>query len=199
MLDLRELESAMHGKTCCTYYHFNQLTSIRGKVALRHDIDDQLKKSVRMAKWEHARGWSGTYFFLHTANYWDTTDNWNAMETIADLGHEIGLHYNALIECGGNWIGAAEMIDEALGKMRSRGHSVVGCAAHGDARRHQLGIGNEDFWNKFPLYDFALQYEAYKVQRHFGHSASDNGGHMPDWSQIEGGGTVTLHPQHWEV
>jgi hypothetical protein len=103
-------------------------------IAVRHDVDDNpgaFDTALRMAEWEFERGYSSTYYLLHSAGYWDA-DNLVRALTFQELGHEVGVHVNAIAESlrrrrAPDWI-----LLEALSDLRSVGLRIDGMAAHGD-------------------------------------------------------------------
>jgi hypothetical protein len=72
-------------------------------VLLRHDTDSDIDGALRLARWEAERGYRATYFVLH--DDWYYRGNRDSLPSryvrrrlgeIASLGHEIGLHNNAI-------------------------------------------------------------------------------------------------------
>lgn len=156
-------------------------------VALRHDVDnhrDALATAVEFARWEASQGWRSTYFLLHTARYWKDGRWRQAAETIAGLGHEIGLHVDAIahaLEFGGD---PHEMVSQALRDLRDAGHMVTGIVGHGNQICHAVGFANDEQFTECvrdgmgdpdrdltykgrtvkldprPLSDFGLEYES---------------------------------------
>lgn len=119
------------------------MREVRGQpndvIGMRHDVDHDLAAAVKMAGWEHERGYRSTYFLLHTAWYWRKPGEEklsglleDAVDRIASLGHEIGFHNNCLALSRLSGTAAAEMLHHELGLLRGLGHEVVGVAAHGD-------------------------------------------------------------------
>lgn len=106
-------------------------------IGVRHDVDDNphaLETAVEMARWEAANGWRTTYFLLHTAPYWKDGRVFDAADAIAELGHEIGLHVDALADSllyGGD---PHDKVHKALAELRAHGHDVVGVVGHGNSR-----------------------------------------------------------------
>jgi len=102
-------------------------------IGMRHDVDNAIEPAVAMAAWEAERGYRSTYFILHTAPYWrDKRLLTRSLEMIADCGHEIGFHVNAIaraIEHGGDPLNIAQ---DAVDELRSYGYPVRGVVAHGD-------------------------------------------------------------------
>jgi hypothetical protein len=180
----------------------------RRVIGLRHDVDDNpgaFDTAVAMAEWEFARGYSSTYFLLHGSRYWDSDHLVRAL-LFEELGHEVGIHVNALAEAlrvrrSPDWI-----LCEALGDLRAFGLRVEGCAAHGDAlcrgadgnvrfvndemfkecRRYDMGESTRTISHKKtsvqieprPLATYHLTYDANWLPR--GNYLSDSG---KTWSQ----------------
>ncbi len=109
-------------------------------IGLRHDVDNLIEPSVELATWEHGHGYRSTYFVLHDSPYWDSPALRPSLEAIAELGHEIGIHSNAIA------VGLSEQTDphavlaRALSRLRGWGHKVTGVAAHGDDRCYVSGM-----------------------------------------------------------
>lgn len=116
-------------------------------VGLRHDVDNHveaLATAVELAKWEAEHDWRSTYFLLHTAKYFKDGRWRAAAETMADLGHEIGLHVDAIahaLEFGGD---PHEMVSEALVEMRAEGHEVIGVVGHGSQVCRRAKFANDE-------------------------------------------------------
>ena len=67
-----------------------------GYIVLRHDVDRMPERALRMAKIEHQHGLTGSYYFRIPASYRP-----HIIQEIANLGHEIGLHYECLDKAQG--------------------------------------------------------------------------------------------------
>lgn len=103
---------------------------------LRHDVDHSIEAALRLAHAEAKMEIRATFFILHEAPYWDSPLLLEAVRQIADFGHEVGLHINALAE----WYSGArvsDVIERALSRLRSTGVEVSGCSAHGDRRCYE--------------------------------------------------------------
>jgi hypothetical protein len=63
---------------------------------LRHDIDFDVEKALRMAELEAAMGVKSTYFVLVNTNFYNVCSSniLKMLKEILALGHEIGLHYD---------------------------------------------------------------------------------------------------------
>lgn len=164
-------------------------------IAVRHDVDNHacaLETAVGLARWEAAHGWRSTYFLLHTAQYWKDGRWRQAAETIALLGHEIGLHVDAVayaLQHGGE---PHAIVEKALEEMRAAGHVVTGIVGHGNPLCHVAEFANDEQFvecaregngapdrvlrymartlqlNPRPLADFGLQYESIGLRQYVG-------------------------------
>lgn len=67
-----------------------------GSVLLRHDVDWSPAKALKMAEIESEYDIQATYFFLLTSPFYNTLcqKNRDALQHIADLGHNIGVHFS---------------------------------------------------------------------------------------------------------
>jgi hypothetical protein len=127
----------------------------RETIGLRHDVDDNpgsLTTALRMAEWECERGYSSTYFLLHGSYYWDEVIR--AAPALEELGHEVGIHVNALAAALRLRTDPHAILAEALGELRSTGVRVVGCVAHGDNLCHSIGFVNDELFLESPRPDW---------------------------------------------
>ena len=129
-------------------------------VALRHDLDHDVEQAVRMARWEADRGWRSTYFVLHTEWYWGTRGPrepspyvLRALDDIATLGHEIGVHNNAVAAALGTGAPPASILADVLDGLRAHGFAITGTAAHGDPLARRLGFVNYEMFRGCPSPD----------------------------------------------
>ncbi len=67
-----------------------------GSVILRHDIDYSVAKALEMAEVEHALGVRATVFLMFSSPYYNVLDRdtLQMARRLAELGHEIGLHFD---------------------------------------------------------------------------------------------------------
>jgi hypothetical protein len=124
-------------------------------LGLRHDVDNFLEPAVQMAEWESDRGYLSTYFILHTAPYWDDKDQLQrGLERIAECGHEIGFHVNAItaaIETGGDPL---EILERDVCELRGYGYDVRGVVAHGDNACYRYGFVNDELFTESARPDY---------------------------------------------
>ena len=98
----RELLEALQAKgyqliTYSEYRHFDISTN-RKFVILRHDVDARPANSLKTAQIEHSIGAQATYYF----RVGKESNDPQIIKAIAQLGHEIGYHYEDMSLCGGD-------------------------------------------------------------------------------------------------
>ena len=102
-------------------------------IGLRHDVDDNpgsFDTAFRIAEWEFEHGYSSTFFLLHGSHYWGDVMLCRAPQ-FEELGHEVGIHVNAIAEAFRQRRDPHLILTEALDELRTSVR-VVGCVAHGD-------------------------------------------------------------------
>lgn len=84
-------------------------------IILRHDVDLRPEHSLQFARLQHSMGISGVYYFRAVPESWDE----GIIREIADLGHEIGYHYECLTTCRGNVGLAIRDFEDNLSRLRA--------------------------------------------------------------------------------
>jgi len=202
--DLVDLDDLLLNRalSVCTTEAVHRGVTFRDVICVRHDVDNIIEPAVAFAEWEHDRGYRSTYFILHTAPYWDDKPLLVAsLERIAEFGHEIGIHNNALAGALLTGRDPARILHEAVDELRGYGFPVTGTVAHGDRLcrddsgqvrfvndemfeecRRNIGASDREIGNlklrQWPLSEFGLEYDANWLDR----SAylSDSGGAWSD-------------------
>ena len=122
---------------------------ISQSVLLRHDVDRRPNKAVAMARLEKEHGVTSTYYFRVDKN--GDFPVW-AIKLISSLGHEIGYHYETLVQCNGELNKAITLFKENLSTIRE----VANCktiSMHGSPLSK---INNHDLFAKYDLTEFDL-------------------------------------------
>lgn len=197
-----------------------------GVIQMRHDVDNAsgaFDCAVRLAEWEANRGYRSTYFLLHTARYWPEVDFFPRVKYIAQLGHEIGLHLDAVGYCYVNGGDPHDLLAQRLDEIRTCAQVPVrGCVGHGnrelpphltnDAQLLEMDAerGTADrFAQQFgveprPLVSFGLDYEAILLGRDY--QLTDSGGRWADpgiaklarrFERRDGQMHFNMHPDWW--
>jgi len=109
------------------------------QVLIRHDVDIDVVTAWRQAQIEHELGVVSTYFFLHNAPYHGRFDGKafyrhecirHLYKEFEDLGHEVGLHNDALDLYMNRRIDGSQALVAELEWMRGAGLDVIGTVAH---------------------------------------------------------------------
>lgn len=202
-LDERLLSTAFSVVAIQEVYAGNRHADV---IAMRHDVDAEhaLAVAANMAEWEAKRGYRSTYYILHSSPYWGAPEFPRLLERIANAGHEIGMHTNALAESFRQNRDPDLILDEALTTLRGFGYPVRGVVGHGDGLCNRDAAQGEGWFandEQFvecarpkdgepdreifrgrvhrrlrprPLADFGFDYEAVRVGRGF--TNTDSGG-----------------------
>ena len=135
-----------HFSKTVTLDEFHRNFLVPSLCALRHDVDHDLDLALEMAHFEHARGFSSTYFILPGTNYWrNDTRLIDKCLQLQDYGHEVGLHVNSLAEwVSGETNDISASLREQLATLRDAGLRIHGIAAHGDKRCYEHQLSN--YW-----------------------------------------------------
>ena len=186
---------------------------------LRHDVDLLPYNSLAFAKIQAEQGVRGVYYFRAVPASWDE----QVIRQIADLGHEIGYHYECLTTCKGDMKKAIADFEQNLSALR-RLAPVSTICMHGspmsrydskDLWKHNnykdYGITGEpyfdvDFNKVFYLTDTGRRWDGHKmsVRDKVGGSAYDLSFHstseivrFTDSGKLPDQVMLTFHPQRW--
>ena len=122
-------------------------------IALRHDVDEQPQNALKMAEVEHDLGVCATYYFRRVPK----SDHPDIIRQIADMGHEIGYHYEDLSKTEGDMGRALESFKANLYYFRQY-YPVKTVCMHGSSSSR---FDNKDIWSHATLSDFGLIGEPY--------------------------------------
>ena len=139
-----------------TFYTFEEYCKggINDKyIVLRHDVDLKVANSVATARVEAALGIRASYFFRVVSQ----SNQPDKIRTIADLGHEIGYHYEDLSLFGGDEQLAINHFEKQLEHFRQF-YPVKTICMHGSPTSK---FDNKDLWKKYRYQDFDIIGEPY--------------------------------------
>jgi len=179
------------------YIEVSRNQSPAGSIALRHDVDHSILQALAFARWEESYDFRSTYYVLPTADYWtDKVVLYECINEIVSLGHEIGLHNDALCYTNGDVVEAANQIilwrQEIMENINFH-YSILGIADHGGAPHT-----NGDIWDHYTPEALGFEYEAYQLQRSANTLISDNQGRWR--APLKHAQTFMLvHPIHWPI
>lgn len=120
---------------------------------IRHDVDRRPQNALDMAKAEATLGVFTTYYFRVVGS----ANNPEIMRAIAELGHEVGYHYEDLALAKGDHERAKSLFAEHLKALRGI-VPISTVAMHGSPLSPH---NNLDIWKLVSLDDFGLLGEAF--------------------------------------
>ncbi|WP_406661215.1 hypothetical protein V7O66_01460 [Methanolobus sp. ZRKC3] len=122
-------------------------------VILRHDVDREIERAMEMAQLEYEYDITSTYYFRHTKDVFKP----KIIEKIADMGHEIGFHYEVMDKAKGDPEKAIDIFKNELEDMREISNVATICM-HGNPL---ASWSNRDLWGKYNFKDFGIIGEPY--------------------------------------
>jgi hypothetical protein len=125
----------------------------RDYAILRHDVDTKPHRALRMARFEHSLGISSTYYFRHTREVFQPP----VIREVADLGHEVGYHYEVLSKTRGDYPRAIALFQEELADFQQIARVSTICM-HGSPLSP---YDNRDLWSHYAFSEYGITGEAY--------------------------------------
>lgn len=134
------------------FFRFDEimiLPSLPNKLCLiRHDVDRKPMNALRMAQEEAKMGIKSTYYFRTKKVAFDV----EVIEKIAELGHEIGYHYETLSDAKGDFSLSVELFQIELDRLRSI-VPIKTISMHG---RPLLPYDNRDIWRDKERHEYLI-------------------------------------------
>lgn len=147
-------------------------------IALRHDIDYDIASSVRFARREYELGIKGTYYVLHSAEYYtrmpeelsyykDVNSQFLRKSSVLEYlkkiqneyGHEIGWH-NDLVTLQVHYnINSGDYLRKELKWLRENNINITGTSSHGSQYCYIYHYLNGFFWKEYGASKFFYNYE----------------------------------------
>lgn len=122
-------------------------------IIFRHDVDDKPERSLVMAQLENKLGIRSTYYFRIVPQ----SNQLEIIKQIAELGHEIGYHYEDLNMANGNINRAFESYEKNLAYFRQF-YSIKTISMHGSPREK---FDNRHLWKHYDYHQFDVVGEPY--------------------------------------
>lgn len=122
-------------------------------IVLRHDIDDRKEHALIFAQIQKNRGVKATYYFRMVPQSFDKT----IIQAIAEMGHEIGYHYEDMDFAKGDPHEAYSLFQKHLKELREVAEVKTICM-HGSPRSE---FDNKDVWKIYPYKSHDIIAEPY--------------------------------------
>ena len=138
------------------FQHFKDFQSTienQKRIILRHDIDACKDNSIQFAKMEYKVGIVGTYYFRIVPKSF----NEKIIKEIAELGHEIGYHYEVMDTCQGDIEKAYTEFCRNLELFRKLVPVVTACMHGSPISKYD----NRAIWRKYDYKKLGISAEPY--------------------------------------
>lgn len=134
---------------------FNELMSFSAQrfIILRHDVDLLPHNSLVFARIQHQMGIRGVYYFRAVPESWDE----GMILKIAELGHEVGYHYECLATTRGNLERGIKDFEKNLTALRKLVPVNTICM-HGSP---MSPYDSKDLWKKYDYRAYGIIAEPY--------------------------------------
>ncbi len=99
-------------------------------LVLKHDVETDPAKALRMANIENRHGHKGVYYVQ--AYLLCSEKNIDILKNIQSLGHEVSYHHDVMDQCRGDIVRAADEFEKNAEKFRKCGFTVTTVCQHGN-------------------------------------------------------------------
>ena len=122
-----------HGYEFCNYHNYEK---VKRPVILRHDIDNDIARALRLSEIERENGVASTYFVLLTSNFYNCFAK-RSIEMLRNIvcgGHEIGLHFDETAY--GEGIDVVKTIEREAGLLSEAiGQEITAVSMHRPSKK----------------------------------------------------------------
>lgn len=156
LMKYRDILEAVLDSNYTTYSVHEYLTSStisEKNIIFRHDVDRSVERTLDMAMLERDHGIVSTYYFRHVDDVFIP----EVIQQVADMGHEIGYHYEVLDKAKGDAFKAIQIFEDELVNLRKHADISTICM-HGNPFKKW---SNRDLWDKYSYTDFGIIGEPY--------------------------------------
>jgi hypothetical protein len=134
-------------------YYESESHDGEARVFLRHDVDSRVPSALDLAAIEQECGLRATYFFRLVKSAFVP----DVIKRIAEMGMEVGYHYEALDRAKGDYELALKIVEEDLSRLRELA-PVKSMAMHGNPL---TPYNNRDLWKEHDYHEFGIEVSAY--------------------------------------
>lgn len=180
----------------CTAEESLSLPKDRRFIVLKHDVEGNVSKALKLAEIEHRNGIRGSYYVQ--AYLIESPDNVSILKKMKELGHEISYHYDVLDANSGDFKRAEKDFAYWLKRFNETGFEFMTICQHGNPIKKRVGYtSNRDFFRnpdikaKYSQFvDMVVDYSRYVGQRY---NYISDAGYI--WKHITEPETNDLNPE----
>ena len=147
------MDGGYHFLTFEKYCSYKDALGNERFVVLRHDVDLKAENSLATSKLEHSLGIAASYYFRVVKQ----SNNPEIIKAIAEMGHEIGYHYEDMTICEGDATKAIGHFEKQLAYFRQY-YPVKTICMHGAPRSKYDG---RVLWKQFDYHGYGIVGEPY--------------------------------------
>lgn len=112
---------------------------------IKHDVEANVDRAVRMAKAEQSLGHKATYYFQ--GDFLDHKQGRAAIKAVHELGHEVAYHYDVLDENDGDYDKSLIQFQDYVNRFADIGCTIQTVCPHGNPTKIRDGwSSNKDFF-----------------------------------------------------
>lgn len=135
--------SSVDANKCVTISELPDLCRSQTWVAIKHDVETNVKRAQEIAFIEARHGIRSTFFVQAEL----LENNLSRLSAIANLGHEVTYHYDVLDANKGDINKATQEFADTVKKFEQAGFSVTSVCPHGNPMMNRDGwSSNKDFF-----------------------------------------------------
>lgn len=183
------------GISTCTAEESLSMPADRRFIVLKHDVEGNVPRALKLAEIEHRHGINGSYYVQ--AYLIKEQANVEMLKKMRDMGHEISYHYDVLDTNSGDFDKAEQDFALWLERFHENGFSFRTICQHGNPIKKRIGYtSNRDFFRnpdikaKYSRFvDMVVDYSRYIGQSY---SYISDAGYM--WKHITEPETNDLNP-----
>lgn len=119
-------------------------------LVLKHDVETNVKKALKMAKIENKYGHNGVFYVQ--AYLLKSKKNIKLLKKIQHMGHEVSYHYDVMDSCKGNLDKAIYEFDANLKLFKDNGFVINTLCQHGNPLVTRINYtSNRDFFRSIKV------------------------------------------------
>lgn len=129
----------------CTAEESLSMPKDRKFIVLKHDVEGNVPKALKLAEIEHRHGIRGSYYVQ--AYLIENPENVSILQKMKALGHEISYHYDVLDANSGDFVKAEKDFAYWLKRFNENGFEFKTICQHGNPIKKRVGYtSNRDFF-----------------------------------------------------
>lgn len=128
-----------------TVSEYLSVNDIADGLLVKHDVESNPDRALKIAQIEHEKGVKATYYFQASILY----SHLEIINQVSALGHEVAYHYDVLDQMDGNYDLAIKEFSKVINDFMEAGHNIRTVCPHGNPIKIRNGwSSNKDFFRQ---------------------------------------------------